>query len=393
MISPLCLLSNFNLTNKRVLLRADLNVPLKNGTIMNDYRLQAILPTINYIQCAGGKVILATHIGRPTGKDESLTTRLLIPWFVSHGYSVDFQADLTKAYSQSFNDPHTILLLENLRFFSGEKNNDAHFAQQLAKLGDYYVNDAFGTMHRTDASITITPTFFSPENRTIGFLVEHELKILTQLRDNPTQPFSLVLGGGKVADKIPIITALLPHLHALFLCPAISNTFVKAIGKSVGKSVVDEESLPLCKEIIHQAEKLGVMIQFPIDYYIARDSFNGPIVSDPVTADRFPESGVALSIGPETVSLYAKECMKDHTLFINGLMGDIRRPETLRGTQQLFNAIGQSSAFSIIGGGDSVAAVYQLGDASLFSYLSTGGGATLAYISGQPLPGLTVLQT
>jgi phosphoglycerate kinase len=160
----------------------------------------------------------------------------------------------------------------------------------------------------------------------------------------------------------------------------------------MGKSLVDQEALPLCKDMLAQAQELGVIVQLPIDYYVARNTFNGPIIPEPIDADAFPNDAVAISIGPKTVALYAREFMKDHTLFINGLMGDIGRPETLRGTQLLFTAIGQSPAFSIIGGGDSVAAAYQLSDASLFDHLSTGGGATLAYISGQELPGLSALR-
>ncbi|MFI5332860.1 MAG: phosphoglycerate kinase [Candidatus Babeliales bacterium] len=390
MIPRTSLLPTFNLHNKRVFVRADLNVPIKQGIISNDYRLQAVLPTLNYIQKAGGKIILATHIGRPHGVDPALSTRILVPWFTQHGYSVHFQPDLDNAYSNSVKDPDTILLLENLRFFPGEQNADTSFAQKLASLGDYYVDDAFGALHRTDASITLTPTFFSPDKRTIGFLVERELQMLDRLL-KPEQPLSLILGGGKVADKIPIINALLPRIHALLLCPAISNTFVKALGNPMGKSLIDEAAIPLCKEIMDRAQELGVIVYVPVDYYAARDSFNGPLIPDPIDAHAFPDDAIAINIGPKTVALYAREFMKDHTLFINGLMGDVNRPETLKGTELLYAAIGQSPAFSIIGGGDSVAAAYQLGKASSFDYLSTGGGATLAYISGQELPGLSCI--
>lgn len=390
MITRTSLLPTFNMHNKRVFVRADLNVPIKNGIITNDYRLQALLPTIKYIQQAGGKIILATHIGRPKNVDPSLSTRALIPWFTSHGYSITFQSDLEQAYTDSFKDFHTILLLENLRFFPGEKNGDSAFAQKLASLGDYYVDDAFGSLHRTDASIVLVPTFFPADKRTIGLLVERELQMLDRLL-TPEQPFSLILGGGKVADKIPIINALLPRIHSLLLCTAISNTFVKALGNSIGKSLVDEAALPLCKELVDRAQELGVIVYLPVDYYAAHDSFNGPVITEPIDAQAFPHDAVAISIGPKTVALYAREFMKDHTLFVNGLMGDLNRPETLRGTQLLYAAIGRSPALSVIGGGDSVAAAYQLGDVSQFDYLSTGGGATLAYISGQELPGLSVL--
>lgn len=385
------LLPTFNLKNKRVLLRADLNVPLRNGVMVNDYRLQALLPTIDYIQQAGAKIILATHIGRPLKSDPTLSTRLLIPWFEQHGYTIHFQPDVTKAHAESLKDFDTILLLENMRFFPGEKNGDLTFAHQLASLGDYYVNDAFGTLHRTDTSVTLTPSLFDPDKRTIGFLVAHEMAMLDHLRSNTQQPFTLVLGGGKVADKIPLIKALLPRLHALLLCPAISNTFVKAMGKPMGKSLIDEKAMPECTHILKEAAELGVMVQLPIDYYIARDTFNGPVITDQVTADAFPDYGVALSIGPKTVMLYAQEFMKDQTIFFNGLMGDLARPETLQGTKALFDALSKSPAKRYIGGGDSVAAAYQLHSASSFDYISTGGGATLAYISGGALPGLAAL--
>lgn len=379
-------LATMNLSGKRVLLRIDANVPLNNGHILDDYRLQEIVPTINIIQKKGGKVILATHIGRPEKSDETLSTKQLIPWFIKHGYTIDYEANLAQAYEQSLSNPATILLLENMRFFEGEKNHDELFAQQLARLGDIYVNDAFGLLHRDDTSITLVPRLFAPENRTIGLLVERELTMLNKLIDNPRKPFTLVLGGGKVADKIPLLQALSPHINALLLCPAPAFTFLLAQGKPVGTSLVDEKSINACSTFLSTAQHNGLTIHFPIDYQIAHQTFTGNLST--VDADQFPADGFGISIGPKTEPLFAAIIGTSGTVLLNGIPGDAARKETLHGAQALLEAAAQSQAITIVCGGDSVAIARMLGFAHKLTYLSTGGGASLAYISGESLPGL-----
>ena len=261
------------LAGARVFLRADLNVPLRNLNFATDYRLRAILPTIDLIQKKGGKIILATHIGQPKIPTLALSTQKLLPWFKEHGYTIEFEAELTRAHTKSYEDTKTIVLLENLRFFPGEKERDPHFAAQLAQLGDYYVNDAFAVLHRNDASITLTPELFASEQRTIGLLIEREVAMLNKLINSPPQPFVVACGGGKVQDKIPLLFALLPKIQTLLVCPAIVFTFLKMQGHPIGASLVDAASFALCAELLEKARELNVKILFPVDYVVAQHTF------------------------------------------------------------------------------------------------------------------------
>lgn len=380
------LLHSWTMENKQILMRADLNVPLAQSTIIDDYKLVAIKPTLDLILKRGGSIVLATHIGRPRGYDPALSTCILLPWFKKHGYTIAFHSDI---YSPLPMLPQrTITLLENLRFYKEEKTHDRAFAQHLSSFGDFYVNDAFGVMHRHDTSVTLVPTFFAHDSRSIGLLVEKELAILTPIAQRPAQPFMVLLGGGKVADKIPSIQALLDKIHALALGPAMAFSVVQSLGGSVGKSLVDQESFGLCKRIIDDAQQKGVQILLPVDYYIALDAFENSMELKPIEAKHFPAHGVGITIGPETAHLFENEIKKAKTVFLNGLMGDIRRPETIRILRQLFLAMGACKGMSVVGGGDSVAAVRLLGLEDAIGFLSTGGGATLNYLSGQSLPGL-----
>ena len=385
-------LSNYNLTNKRVFLRADLNIPVRNNHIVDDYRINAILPTINLIQKKGGKVILGTHIGRPhiPGKSQ-ISTSLLISWFKEHGYTITFEADVKKAAEKSLLDPSTILLLENLRFFPGEKKSDDDFARSLAQLADYYVNDAFALLHRADTSITLLPLLFPAEQRTIGPLIVKELTMLSKLINTHEQPFVIIAGGGKVAEKLPMLEGLLHKADTILLCPAIAFTFAKALGKPVGKSLVDQHSVSLCEQLLKKAEHHKVTILMPIDYQIATGSLDGSLSF--IKADEFPNNAYGISIGPETIALFSKKIATAKTIFFNAAMGFLNRKETLQGLEALLKAIAGSEAFSIIGGGESVAAARLFIGNQGFDYLSTGGGAALAYLSGEPMPGLAPFLT
>lgn len=382
-------LPSYDLHNKRVILRADLNVPLNNGTITDDYRLQAILPTIDAILKKGGYITLLTHIGRPKNNEPLLSTKILLSWFAQKNYSISWAASIDEAEHLLNTSIHPILLVENLRFYPEEKKGDIIFAKKLSTFGDFYINDAFGALHRNDTSIALLPTLFDFHHKTIGLLVEKELKMLTQLLHEPQKPFVIVVGGGKVKDKIPVIENLLHHAQTIALCPALAATFLKAMGKEVGKSLVDETVIPLCTSIIEKAKKFHVSLVFPLDYLIAYDTMQGNI--EIISAEKFPHNGIALSIGPRTIAYYATILQDAKKIFFNAAMGFWNIPESLLGTQALLRAIAQSPAFSVVGGGDSVAAAHQEGLSQTIDFLSTGGGATLTYLSGKELPGLQAL--
>ncbi len=380
------MLHSYDLNQKRVFLRADLNVPLVDGTIVNDYRLRAILPTINLIKKKGGSIVLATHIGSPNDIDPHYSTKQLIPWFTGHGFAVKHISDIS---SVEQNNPAELVLLENLRFFPGEKKADPSFARTLAQWGDYYVNDAFGVLHRNDTSITVLPTLFAPTERTIGLLIEKELKALNVLAQTPQQPYVITLGGGKIATKLPLIEYMLDKAQTIIICPALVFTFLAAQRKEVGKSLVDQTEIKAAQHIMQKAATSSTTLVFPFDYQIALQTVQGPLSYTP-TAD-IPSNAVGIAIGPKSI----KECTQlihtAKTIFFNGPMGFTEREETLQATHALLKAIASSNAYCVVGGGDSVAMVEEYHLEDRISFLSTGGGSTLQYLSGQPLPGLAIL--
>lgn len=375
------------LAGKTVFLRADLNVPIANNSITDDSRLQALKPTLDMLASKQCTVIIATHIGRPKSPADGISTHILMPWFKKEKYPIEFAATLEDAQKKSVDHKPGFILFENLRFFPGEKEHDAHFAQQLAKLATYYVQDAFGSLHNDDTSMTLVPEQFSPENRTIGLLVEKELSYLNKLLKNPEKPFVCILGGGKGAEKIPVMLNLLSKVDTLLLGPAISNDFAYALQKPVGASPFDPQLTTTIKHLLLQAKKNQVTIGLPLDYYITTtNSMNGPL--QVALADNIPDNGFIVTIGPATQAWYAQCINKAKTVFYNGLMGDTAYPDTLCGSAALFDAMTQIEGFTTIAGGDTVAAAHLLNYATAFNYCSTGGGATLAYLAGNPLPGL-----
>lgn len=379
-------LPNMPIKNARVLLRADLNVPLEKGTIVSDFRLKQILPTIDYIQKNGGKVILLTHIGRPSNQDPMFSTQTLVPWFEQHGKPVTFVDSFDNALIESKQNPERILLFENLRFFAGEKQGDENFARSLAALGDFYVNEAFGTIHRSDCSITKLPALFAKDKRTIGFLMERELATLSTLLDNPKHPFVFIIGGGKAQDKIPLINHLLPTVNTILLGPAVVFSFMHALGEDTGKSLVDVSVANNCREILERARTGNKKVIFPIDYQVQLEHLGGATSYPP--ANEFPEQGIGTNVGPETIRLFGQEIAQASTVFFNGLMGINEHPETLEGTRGIFEAMIASKATTIVGGGDLVGTAEKFGYADKFSHCSTGGGATLALLSNEKLPGI-----
>jgi phosphoglycerate kinase len=386
-------LPHWNLTNKRVFLRADLNVPIQHGTIVNDFKLKSIVPTLDLLLKQHAAVVLASHLGRPKGFDPELSTKPLGAWLETHGYQVQF---IPYKEHNPFNEvrpaPGNIVLLDNMRFYPGEQTHEMAplFAQQLASLADYYVHDAFALMHRTDTSVTAVPRLFDASHRTIGLLVEKEVNALSKLVHNPEKPFVLIIGGGKVADKIPLLTGMLDRVTHILLCPAIVFTFLKTENRQTGKSLVDNEQIASVKTFMELATKKGVELIFPIDYQVAQGTLNGPL--SVTSADNFPIDGVGMSIGPQTAQLFATYITAAKTVFFNGLPGITYRPETLQGAHAIFQAMAQAPGFTVIGGGDSVAAAESLVDVSKISYCSTGGGATLSYLAHKTLPGLELFE-
>ena len=399
----------WSLENKRIFLRADLNVFHKDGKITNDFRLKNILPTLNFILNHHGSVVLATHLGRPQNKEPELSTKMLIPWFEQQGYSIIFVPDIA-TIPQLKVIPKQIVLIENLRFFPEEKNEDPFFAKQLARTAHYYINDAFGVIHNHDCSVTILPFEFPENRRSIGLLMEKELRALDMLKNNPPRPFLAILGGKKIEDKIPLIRDLLTKVDTIALCPALCFSFLKALGKPVGKSLVDDKMLNLCKKIIQDMEMCRTKYLLPVDYQIAYNSillrpsfakasehtqgYEGQVNEQLsiVAATDFPDNAIGISIGPKTVALLTDHINQAKTIFLNCAMGFADKSETRTSTQDIINAMAQSSAKTIIAGGDSVDVALSTKNYQLIDHLSTGGGAALAYLSNSLLPGLIAFE-
>lgn len=375
-------LPTWSLDGKRVFLRADLNVPLKKQSLIDDYRLQRLRATLDYLIKHGATIILATHIGRPQKPEPRYSTRILLPWFTQHGYTVEHIENLSAAKTTKA----PIVLLENMRFYPGEKTGDPAFARELAALADFYVNDAFGLMHRSDTSVTLVPELFRQEKRTIGFLVEQELAVLSQLATSPRRPYVVVIGGGKVATKLPVIKNLLGKADTILLCPAVVFTFLHAQGHNVGMSLIDESASAASTEILALAQQSTTNLVFPLDYQIARDSYDGPL--EYVAAHEIPDNGIGASLGPKTRELFQHYFKNAQTLFINAGMGFPQHADTVKGLKNLLADAAKSSALCVIGGGTTVATARAAGLEKQFDFISTGGGATLAYLAGENLPGL-----
>lgn len=382
-------LADLEVKQKTVLLRIDGNVPIERGVILDDQRLRASLPTIQLLLDNDATVILLTHIGRPEHKEQAFSARPLVSWFEDHGLRVAFAhnpADVAHKKSEGY----ALILMENLRFFPGEKKQDPAFAQELAALGDIYVNDAFGSLARSDTSLTLLPNLFDADHKTIGLLVEHELEMLDRVKKKIKKPSVLVIGGNKMSDKIPFIMHALPHVSTVLIGPALVFTFLKAEGKSVGSSLVDNDTINICKEVIMHAQELGVQLCYPLDYLVAEGSFSGPL--DVTAHDTIANGEVGLSIGPKTAAAWYDILVHAKSIIINGLMGSLSRAESLTYTRELFKAAAAHEGISIIAGGDSIAAAYYFDVTKDIDYVSTGGSATLYYLYNLPLPALQALE-
>ena len=389
---------DIDVKGKRVLCRCDFNVPLKNGVITDENRLVAALPTIKKLIADGGKVILCSHLGKvKTEEDKPSKTLAPVAKRLSEllGQEVKFAADPevvganARAAVAEMKDGD-VILLENTRYRAEETKNGDAFSQDLASLADVFVNDAFGTAHRAHCSnVGVTKYINGPH--VVGYLMQKEIQFLGQAVENPVRPFVAILGGAKVADKLNVISNLLEKCDTLIIGGGMAFTFTKAQGYEIGSSLCDETKLDYCKEMIAKAEQLGKKLLLPVDAVITDhfpDPIDGPIDTEVVDIDKIPAGKMGMDIGPKTAELYAEAVKSAKTVVWNGPMGVFENPTLAAGTKAVAKALADTDATTIIGGGDSAAAVNQLGYGDKMSHISTGGGASLEFLEGQELPGV-----
>ena len=391
-------LSTIDVAGKRVFLRCDLNVPLKEGVIKDDGRIKASLPTIQALLEKGASLVIAAHLGRPKGEAKPELSLAPVAKRLSEllGCEVKFTGEVTGAAvtteAQSLKAGE-ILLLENIRFSAAETSKEeserAAFAADLAQLADFYVGDGFGAVHRKHASVFDLPKLLP---HAAGKLVAAEVEVLKKLTQNPERPYGVVLGGAKVSDKLGVIENLLGKVDLLAIGGGMVFTFLKAQGKEIGTSLVEAEMIEVVKGLIATAEKNGVQLLLPTDIVVA-PTFAADATATLVSADAIPADQMGLDIGPVSAAAFAAEIVKCKTVFWNGPMGVFEFPNFAAGTKVVAQALTEVSGISVVGGGDSAAAVRALGFAdSQFGYISTGGGASLEYLEGKELPGLQALE-
>ena len=380
---------------RRALVRCDFNVPLKDGVITDDIRIVSALPTIRYLMDGGAKVILMSHLGRPDGEpkkeftlapvaarlSELLNTEVK---FVSSDTVVD---DRVREAAAELKDGQ-VMLLENVRFRKEETKNGADFAKELAQLGDFFVNDAFGTAHRAHASTAGVADYLPAVS---GFLIEKEVEFLGNAVENPKRPFVAIMGGAKVGDKIPVIENLLKKVDTLIIGGGMAYTFFKSQGLEIGTSILDKDNVELAAELLKKAEAAGVKMLLPVDCVCGRE-FKNDTEYAVFDRDKIPADMMGLDIGPETAKLYRQAVAEAATVVWNGPMGVFEMPNFAKGTRAVAEALAESSAVTVIGGGDSAAAVEQFGLADKMTHISTGGGASLEFLEGKVLPGIAVIE-
>jgi phosphoglycerate kinase len=390
-------LADLDVAGKRVFLRCDLNVPLKEGTITDDGRIRASLPTIQALLDKGARLVIAAHLGRPKGeaKPELSLAPIAVRLAELVGKKVTFAGAITGASVREAAEalvPGEILLLENIRFSAAETSKDeaerAAFAQELAQLADFYVGDGFGAVHRKHASVFDLPKLLP---HAAGNLVAAEVKVLKQLTENPVRPYGVVLGGSKVSDKIGVIANLLDKVNVMAIGGGMLFTFLAALGKEIGTSLVERDLIDQVRELIAHAEKNKVKLLLPTDIVVA-PAFSADAPATLVSADAIPKDQMGLDIGPASAAAFAAAIRECKTLFWNGPMGVFEFPQFAEGTRVVAESLTHVSGISVVGGGDSAAAVRALGfSESSFGYISTGGGASLEYLEGKELPGLKAL--
>ena len=387
---------DINVKGLRTLVRCDFNVPLKDGKITDENRLVAALPTIKKLVADGGKIILCSHLGKPKGEPKPELSLAPVAVRLSEllGQEVKFVPspvvvdDKVKAAVAEMKDGD-IILLENTRYRAEETKNGEAFSKDLASLADVFVNDAFGTAHRAHCSNVGVTQFV--DTAVVGYLMQKEINFLGNAVENPVRPFVAILGGAKVADKLNVISNLLEKCDTLIIGGGMAYTFLKAQGKEIGKSLVDDSKIDYCKEMMEKAEKLGKKLLLPVDTTIAAE-FPNPIDAEievsVVSVDEIPADMEGMDIGPKTAELYADAVKSAKTVVWNGPMGVFENPILAKGTIAVAKALAETDATTIIGGGDSAAAVNQLGFGDKMSHISTGGGASLEFLEGKELPGV-----
>jgi len=394
--------SEHNFKGQKALIRVDFNVPLDKQTfaITDDNRMRATIPTIQKILKDGGSVILMSHLGRPKeGPEEKYSLKHVITHLseLLGGATVKFADDCIGAAATELSaslQPGEVLLLENLRFYKQEEKGDEAFAEKLSKLGDVWVNDAFGTAHRAHASTAVIAKFFAPENRFFGYVMEGEVTAAEQVMHKAEKPFVAIIGGAKVSDKILIIENLLERATDIIIGGGMAYTFFKAQGGHIGKSLCEEDRLDTAKELLVKAAAKGVCIHLPSDSIIA-DNFAADANTSSAPSNSIPDGWMGLDIGENAAEQFANVIKKSKTILWNGPMGVFEMAKFQHGTKAVAVAIAaatQNGAFSLVGGGDSVAAVNQFGFADKVSYVSTGGGAMLEYFEGKVLPGIAAVK-
>ena len=390
---------DINVKGQKVLVRCDFNVPLKNGVITDENRILAALPTIKKLIAAGGRVILCSHLGKPKGEPKPELSLAPVAKRLSEllGKEVVFAADdnvvgeNAKAAVAAMNDGD-VVLLQNTRYRAEETKNGEEFSKELGSLADIFVNDAFGTAHRAHCSTVGVVSYV--KEAVAGYLIGKELKYLGDAVENPVRPFVTILGGAKVADKLSVIENLLNKADTLIIGGGMAYTFLAAKGYGVGKSLLDTEKIDYCRDMLKKADEKGVKILLPVDCNIADhfpDPIDAPIEVKTVDADKIPADYEGLDIGPKTSELFANEVKNAKTVVWNGPMGVFENPTLAAGTIAVAKSLAETDAVTIIGGGDSAAAVNTLGYGDKMTHISTGGGASLEFLEGKELPGIAAL--
>ncbi|MBG6186836.1 MULTISPECIES: phosphoglycerate kinase [Flavobacterium] len=390
-------LSDFNFANKKAIIRVDFNVPLdENFNVTDATRIEAAKPTIDAILAQGGSVILMSHLGRPKGVEEKYSLKHILKTASDIlGVPVQFVSDCVGSEAKAAAEKlqaGEVLLLENLRFHSEEEAGDVAFAKELASLGDIYVNDAFGTAHRAHASTTIIAQFF-PTEKCFGLLLAKEIESLNKVLKNSEKPVTAVLGGSKVSSKITVIENILDKVDHMIIGGGMTFTFVKALGGKIGDSICEDDKQELALEILRLAKEKGVQIHIPVDV-VAANAFSNDAETQIVDVKEIPDGWQGLDAGPKSLENFKKVIMESKTILWNGPLGVFEMENFANGTIALGNFIAESTAngaFSLVGGGDSVAAVKQFGLEDKVSYVSTGGGAMLEMLEGRTLPGIAAI--
>ena len=384
-------LKDLNVENQRVLVRVDFNVPIKDGIITDTNRIEASIATIKYLIDNNAKVILMSHLGRPKGEPKPEFTLKPVAEKLSEiiGQEVKF-VDNDKVVDDSVIEESKqlqskeIMLIQNTRFRKEEEKNDEEFSKELSQLADLYVNDAFGTSHRAHAS-NVGVSKFLPS--AVGFLVQKEIEIMGKALENPERPFTAILGGAKVSDKIGVIENLLDKVDTILIGGAMAFTFIKSQGKNVGKSLIEEDKLDLAKSLLEKAQEKGVKIFLPVDFVVAKE-MSEESDSKVINIDDFTDDIAGFDIGTKTIKIFDEEIQKSKTIVWNGPMGVFEIEQFSKGTFEIANSLVKSKAITIVGGGDSASAIAKSGNKDKVTHVSTGGGASLEFLEGKVLPGI-----